>query len=202
MNKSCLLGVVLLLASTQGHAIPTLFFDGTTDYDAASGLLNINSVLTGSVDIAPPPDLTGSSLSLQASFVSSNTTTVATTGIFGTAPGTPDLSIVDGGAITLLEGEILDLVMSGDNGLVFGELTGNFSPQAGSLLADFSDPSGIFALVLNIDTTFSADMFDSDFSGEADGQIRYGQVPIPTAVWLFISGLLGLAGLARRKKVA
>ena len=35
------------------------------------------------------------------------------------------------------------------------------------------------------------------FSFGTDGSI----IPIPAAVWLFISGLLGLIGIARRKQV-
>ena len=32
--------------------------------------------------------------------------------------------------------------------------------------------------------------------------VRAGDVPVPAAVWLFGSGLLGLIGIARRKKAA
>jgi hypothetical protein len=32
--------------------------------------------------------------------------------------------------------------------------------------------------------------------------IEISQVPLPAAVWLFGSGLLGLVGIARRKKAA
>ena len=44
-----------------------------------------------------------------------------------------------------------------------------------------------------------------DFSLSADSTVGMSgfvqQVPIPPAVWLFGSGLLGLVGIARRKKV-
>lgn len=37
---------------------------------------------------------------------------------------------------------------------------------------------------------------------EADGNMKLQAVPVPAAVWLFGSGLLGLVGIARRKKAA
>lgn len=42
----------------------------------------------------------------------------------------------------------------------------------------------------------------SDWTLTNDGTLTYGvsAVPVPAAVWLFGSGLLGLAGIARRKK--
>ena len=43
--------------------------------------------------------------------------------------------------------------------------------------------------------------FSPAFSGVAT-QITPAPVPIPAAVWLFGSGLLGLVGVARRKKSA
>ena len=42
--------------------------------------------------------------------------------------------------------------------------------------------------------------FGGDSVLEVDVQIVPSQVPVPAAVWLFGSGLLGLVGMARRKK--
>ena len=196
---SRLLGAFLLLASAQGQAIPTLFFDGTTNYNAGTGLLSINAVLSGSIDIAPPPGLAGSSLTIAASFNSTSTSAFVTTGFFKTAPGAPDLSIVDGGATTLLEGEILDLILRGADGLDFGILAGNFTPTAGSLLGDFTNPSGIFALELNLTSVFSSTMFNGDFSGQSDGRVTPGEalppsaIPEPDTLLLLALSLFGLA---------
>ena len=187
-----LLGAFLLVASTHGHAIPILYFDGSTNYGAGSGALSIDAVLTDSVDIAPRPDLTSSTLSIQASFVSSNTSAIVTTGLFGTAPGAPDLSVVDGGPTTLLEGEILDLIITGANGLDFGILSGNFTPTAGSLLADFTNPSGVFALELNLTTPFGAGMFDSNFTGQSDGRVSAEAALPPEAIPIPEPGTLAL----------
>jgi len=45
----------------------------------------------------------------------------------------------------------------------------------------------------------SVDDFDS-FSARGSALVRASVVPVPAAVWLFGSGLIGLAGLARRKQ--
>jgi len=42
-----------------------------------------------------------------------------------------------------------------------------------------------------------------DWNLSSDGTLTYGDVsavPVPAAVWLFGSGLVGLVGIARRKK--
>ena len=173
------LGVLFLVTGSQAYAIPTLFFDGETNYDAGTGMLTIDAVLMGSIDIAPPPVLSGSSMTLSALFSSENSSDGITSGFFGTALAVPDLSIVDGGAITLLEGDILDLLLTGADGLDFGILAGNFSPTAGSLFSDFTDPSGIFALELNLTTVFGAGMFDENFSGQSDGRVSVGEAVPP-----------------------
>lgn len=45
-------------------------------------------------------------------------------------------------------------------------------------------------------------LFSSQFIFPAYDNIEVSAVPIPAAVWLFGSGLLGLVGIARRKKIA
>lgn len=54
----------------------------------------------------------------------------------------------------------------------------------------FDDTSGVFSLTLNQN--------GQAFSFSSSASV----VPVPTAVWLFGSGLLGLVGIARRKKAA
>jgi hypothetical protein len=56
---------------------------------------------------------------------------------------------------------------------------------------DFSGYTGISRIYFD-DSSTSA--------GLAFGEITFQPVPIPAAVWLFGSGLLGLAGMSRRKK--
>ncbi len=71
-------------------------------------------------------------------------------------------------------------------------------------------------LVTSADTgaqTFSASWQSTIVGGPFDGNVGYwemsgsyttatSEVPVPAAVWLFGSGLVGLAGIARRRKAA
>ena len=66
--------------------------------------------------------------------------------------------------------------------------------------------ASLYAMIDNgtfsIDTnTGSATMLSGIGVSLKGGDLAYGVVPIPSAVWLFGSGLIGLVGLARRKKV-
>jgi hypothetical protein len=70
------------------------------------------------------------------------------------------------------------------------------------LLAFYGLPDIGYVGGLNISFSTTANMgnlFTSDqiFSGDIINQ----PVPVPAAVWLFGSGLIGLVGVARRKKV-
>ena len=69
------------------------------------------------------------------------------------------------------------------------------SPMIGSAaISDLQEADLLAELwYINIHST-------SDPSGEIRGQV--GVVPVPPALWLFGSGLLGLVGMARRKKAA
>jgi len=49
-------------------------------------------------------------------------------------------------------------------------------------------------------TTLTFDSFHIDFPYPAGGHLLVSNVPIPAAIWLFGSGLIGLIGIARRKK--
>jgi len=50
--------------------------------------------------------------------------------------------------------------------------------------------------------TFDCNAQATNCGAETSHVSAYGVVPVPAAVWLFGSGLLGLVGLARRKKTA
>jgi hypothetical protein len=71
--------------------------------------------------------------------------------------------------------------------------------------------SGIFTLKVNnsgtgptagVTQVLGQTVTANDLLLEADGYVNLAAVPIPAAVWLFCSGLLGLAGIASRKKAA
>ena len=75
----------------------------------------------------------------------------------------------------------------------FGAISGLSSPSIGSTTISAQQEVDLLAGLwyINIHTDFFP-------GGEIRGQVQV--VPIPAAVWLFGSGLLGLVGIARRKK--
>jgi len=203
MLRNFLAGVVLLGTSQVALAVPTYYFDGQITYDSGSGALDITGALTGYDDLSVVPVTVGSSVVFHATFDSSSYSNPITEGTFLGTGGT-DFSITDGSPALMLEGGINSLVITGADGSDLGVLQGEVSPDAGATLGDFSDPSSVFSLLLNLDTVFSSTMFASDFSGQVDGSLRPipnnpQEVPLPAAIWLFGSGLLGLFGVARRR---
>ena len=100
-----------------------------------------------------------------------------------------------------------------DLGLGYGMFAGTFTVGGGLLSGTFSNLE-VFGWGNDIDFDFAADLvYDSGSlqGGFAGGRIegvisgdivvaKLGAVvPVPAAVWLFGSGLIGLAGIARRK---
>ena len=75
----------------------------------------------------------------------------------------------------------------------FGAISGTSSPSIGSTTISGTQATDLLAGLwyINIHT-------DAFPSGEIRGQVNV--VPVPAAVWLFGSGLLGLIGVARRQK--
>ena len=66
-------------------------------------------------------------------------------------------------------------------------------------LAYGNDVGQIFGGARLIDGSRTAYVLDT---GDFSGLVGVSSVPVPAAVWLFSSGLIGLAGLARRKKTS
>ena len=198
MLKPYVVLAVLLGTSQAVQAVPTYYFDGQLAFDAGTGALDITAVITDSADLSVTPVYTGSSVEFHATFSSASNSSGVTTGDFTGAGGT-DFSFVGGDSTVLLDGSIISLSVLGADGNDFGVLTGEVTPTGGTTLFDFSDPSSVFSLVLNLDT-----MFDSDFTGHVDGRLQPvpdepSAIPVPAAFWLFGSGLLGLLGVARRR---
>ena len=79
--------------------------------------------------------------------------------------------------------------------LDFGYLSGSIEWANGSVMSD---------LTLNLSPLQDSFTFDGAADGIGNPFVVYGHavssVPVPAAVWLFGSGLLGLVGVARRKK--
>lgn len=104
-----------------------------------------------------------------------------------------------------------------DSGYGLGLFSGTFSVGGGLLSGTFSNLE-VFGISLGNDTDFDFDAILSFDSGSLKGGFTTGlldgtitgskviaklgtisPVPVPAAVWLFGSGLLGLVGIARRK---
>ena len=100
--------------------------------------------------------------------------------------------------------------------LVLGDLEysihafGAYWVTSGDLFMEFGGSSIFFGDYLPTGTGFlgivadqgQGEFVEVNFSGSAVfgvDDVRTGAVPIPAAVWLFGSGLIGLIGLARRK---
>jgi hypothetical protein len=203
---NAILGIVLLGAALEASAVPTLTFDGTVNFDASSGVLSVDSILTSSSDIFPVPTTgLGSSLQFSATLdpgsISSFTDifgNVSTVSDFGGVLG-DDLTVMDASSNTLLIGEFIDLTMFGRNGQGNGVLTGNVSATGGSLQSDFGT-SHILAVefILTPSFSFGPDMFRSDFGGEIDGDLTSTAVPEPGIVAMLAMGLV-LIGFVRPK---
>ena len=126
--------------------------------------------------------------------------TITITGGIDFPDATPDIAT----GTTLLQGTFNNATVIDLGGgtfefqIVGGSFTDTKHPE---LLAFYGMPDIGYAGGLNISFSTSAsmgDMFTSDqiFSGDITNQA----VPIPAAVWLFGSGLIGLIGIARREK--
>lgn len=111
----------------------------------------------------------------------------------------------DGDAVALLQGALLldSVVYEGIGNHLEAYAEGNSFTDADS----GSLPMSIARLPDGIDTNFNAGDFGSacltpgsaNVSGTGDCSASVNPVPVPAAVWLFGSGLLGLAAVSRRR---
>ena len=184
---------------------PQLTFDnqGTTSYSAATDQFVVDAsplairLLAGGTPFLITPTGSGEAFSINA--------TIDDTGaLVGGVPG-DDLSVI--GAVNLgglgsfsgvlLTGEITGFGFQNSGGTTdFYDFT--FTLTGGHLASLYSPTLGVSLASERSD--FVGD-FTANFGGEAKGTLG-AVIPVPAAVWLFSSGLLGLIGIARRKKAA
>jgi hypothetical protein len=185
---------------------PYLSFDnqGTTSYDAASNQFLVNaSPLAIRLSASDAPATITPAPGLGETFVI-NVTIDETGTLTGGAPGN-DLLVegeVDLGAQGFFSGVLLTGEIAGfgfqDSGGTTDYYDFGFDVTGGQLAAFYSSAIGVS--LTSEQSNFTGD-FSVDFGGEAKGTLG-GVVPIPPAAWLFGSGLLGMIGIARRKKAA
>lgn len=190
-------GLALALCAQSVYAIPALFFDGEISFDASTGELSVNSVLTATTDITPAPNLIGSSLSFMALLDNvDDSHPIFTVGSF-MGVRDDDLEVTDGDLNTLLTGDFNSLEMKGANGRDFGLVSGEIDATGGSLQNLFGT-SNLIALEFNLSTLFGSTMFDSSFTGRIDGRIVGQEQPVTEPAVLTLLGFsLVLMGVVR-----
>ena len=194
-------GVTLALVASSAYAVPTLFFDGDISY--RGGLLNVDSVLTATQDVAPAPELVDSIFDFTAELTSVDaSSSFLTIGNFGTTVDT-DLTVTDGNGIELLTGNFESLEMKGVNGFGIGLVTAVINSTGGSLEDEFGI-GNLIAFEFNLSTSFSASMFDGFFAGDIDGRLLGEEkigVPEPTPLALLALGLI-LVGFIKHSRAS
>jgi hypothetical protein len=131
---------------------------------------------------------------------------------FGVSSATYDLVFFDAGTAAAIEPSSTSLTLVDLNGIV--EISATPAPYTATFGTDTAalGDTGEFELALWDGSAFS---FVSNYNAIVPGNaytIEFGSVtgeifgvdlapvPVPAAVWLFGSGLIGLVGIARRKK--
>lgn len=192
-----------LLGSTL--TFPQLTFDnqGATNYSAATDQFVVDAsplairLLAGGTPFLITPTGSGEAFSINA--------TIDDTGaLVGGVPGDDLLVVGDvnlGGlgsfSGVLLTGEITGFGFQDSGGTTdFYDFT--FTLTGGQLASLYSPTLGVS--LTSEQSNFVGD-FTANFGGEAKGTLG-AVIPVPAAVWLFSSGMLGLIGIARRKKAA
>jgi hypothetical protein len=90
-------------------------------------------------------------------------------------------------------------------GTTFQQAGTTFDGNTGTLKLNTFSPT--FNVPIFIDLVFNGDgtgtmAANAGLLGAADGAFTYSAVPVPAAAWLFGSGLIGLAGIGRKRNAA
>jgi hypothetical protein len=132
---------------------------------------------------------------------------------FGVDSAMYDLVLFDAGSTAAIEPSTTSLTIASLNGIVevpanpgpytvsFGADTAALGSTAEFELALWDLSSSTFSFVTNFTAIVEGNWYSISF-GDVTGQIQgvdLAPVPVPAAVWLFGSGLIGLVGVARRR---
>ena len=153
----------------------------------------------------------GSQFHVAAAFIDATSHDGITTATFGTAPGAPDVVVIDGDDTLLLAGELQWLSAVGINGLDNAILTGQLALTGGSLMGIFAEAGGMLDLQLDLSAPYRRGIFHQDFAGHVNGLLKSlestiepaplvaSSVPEPATWGLMTVGLLGLSILHLRR---
>ena len=189
MKKSAIaVSLVLALGSASASAATATMTSATFDmYDPTGTLMNVDATVTGSIGDG------AWAVASNALFFGLNWTAHSGT-TFG--PGTYTIDTVQGGVYT---GVVVGA------GQVGGHILFNWGATQDIDVVNVWDVAGSTYTSVDVDGDGvpGIGMIDGAFPGfSANFSFDAPQVPVPAAVWLFGSGLLGLVGVARRKKAA
>ena len=194
------LGLVMgLLVATTGRAAPLditlnsepdIFADFlNVNYNAANDLLSVSGSVANLTTGGVMNGIDNGTFDLTANIDGSGGLNSGSFSIGGTIAG------LDFKSSTLLTGTLTDFgfdAMGGD------PLEFLFTATGGDALGLYSGLGGIILSGSNFGGSFASDFGEANFGARAD----VGVVPVPAAVWLFGSALLGLIGYNRRRKTS
>jgi len=206
MNKKFLVSALaagLAFGGAVGHAAPVVITGATFQmYDPSSAAMAPDTNVTMTYDTEA---MTWGVSSTTGFF---GLTWTASGGVLYT-PGTYNVNI-DGDGADELDSSTAAPLANGDGIYTFtvpdGSYGGNINFAWGAttgidvFMVWSSD--GLTSLDTDGDGTPGARMVDGPFPGFSANFTPGPAVPIPAALWLFGSGLLGLVGIARRRKAA
>ena len=192
MNKTIFLGALFLIAGAVNAATTTLSQSQNQAVDGENFTFNFNP---GAYEV-------GSSSSFTVS-VQGNFSDIAT-------PGSTAITIGgdDKGNFNRVSFEAYDVLSKGFSNTNAYRYKLNFSLDAAQTIAFMSNSNVVVDFADEVTTLCGwwnygnciANVNDAPYA-KVDYTYEVSSVPVPAAVWLFGSALLGLAGVARRKKV-
>jgi hypothetical protein len=187
--------LMALVSMCAAHASPlNLVLSQTPDilvqltdmeYDAGTDLFTADGLAVNLNDDGSPDLISGGNFSLSASIDDTGTLAGGTLSVTGTIAG---LGYNSG---TLLTGNLT----------AFGFLDGGGDPLEFLFEVTGGDAAGLYPSVAGAILTSTGfggiGDFTTGFTNSGTGNVNIAPVPLPAAVWLFVTGVLGLAGLGR-----
>jgi len=204
--KKTAIATALLLASGAANAAPVDWTGTFAMYNPVGGQLDANdgapgvlAAVTGQIDV----DAGTFSLASEDTFFGVNWSTSGGT-LYG--EGTYTVSTVDP-APGVSGGDYTFTVGAGQLGanidFAWGGTTGIDVVMVWDVIDNGDGTTSYISTDWDNNGVLGAGMIDGPFGGfSANFDMTTSEVPVPAAVWLFGSGLIGLAGIARRRKAA